>query len=135
MNGTVGNDCRRRPKTVWTEEEESQLNGYLVKMSEMAFGFTRKCVMGLAFSIVEKSKRPHPFQYGSASRARDDGFMLIKPKLTIRSPQPLSYCRALFQQIETQSWTSSVVFKESSTLLQNQCKYNYDETGFQAQES
>lgn len=51
--------------------------------------------MGLAYSIVEKAKRPHPFQNGSAGRAWFEGFLRRNPKLTIRSPQSLSYCRAL----------------------------------------
>ena len=74
-------------QNVLTEEEESKLADYLVKMSEMRFGLTRGGVTGLAFSIVEKSKRPHLFHNGSASQASFDGFMKRKPNLTIRSSE------------------------------------------------
>ena len=55
----------------------------------MGYGLTREGVMGLANSIVEKAKRPHPFQNGSAGRAWFEGFMRRNPKLTIRS---LGHC-------------------------------------------
>jgi len=57
--------------------------------------------MGIAYTIIENSKRSHPFREGSAGRALFEGFMRRRPKLTIRSPQPLSYCRAL---VQTRIW-------------------------------
>ena len=100
VNGTVAIDCRPGPRTVLTEEE-TKLADYLLRMSEMGYGLTREGVMGLAYSIVEKSKRPHPFQNGSAGRAWFEGFMRRRPNLTIRSPQSLSYCRAISANKET----------------------------------
>ena len=70
-------------------------------MSEIGYGLTREGVMSLAYSIVEKSKCPHPFQNGSAGRAWFEGFMRRKPNLTIRSPQSLSYCQAISANKET----------------------------------
>ena len=101
VNETVAIDCRPGPRTVLTEEEETKLADYLLRMSEMGYGLTREGVMGLAYSIVEKSKRPHPFQNGSAGRAWFEGFMRRRPNLTIRSPQSLSYCRAISANKET----------------------------------
>ena len=72
-----------------TEEEETKLADYLFQMSEMGYGLSQEGVMGLAYSIVKKSKRPHPFQNGSAGRAWFEGFMKRKPNLTIRSPNCL----------------------------------------------
>jgi hypothetical protein len=84
-----------------TEEEETKLADYLLQMSEMGYGLTRESIMGLAYSIVEKSKRPHPFQNGSAGRAWFEGFMRQRPNLTMRSLQSLSYCRAISANKET----------------------------------
>ena len=95
VNGTVATDCRPGPNTMLTEEEATKFADYLLQMSEMGYGLTREGVMGLAYSIVEKSKRPHPFQNGSAGRAWFEGFMRRRPNLTIRSPQSLSYCPAI----------------------------------------
>ena len=72
-----------------TEEEEIKLADYLFQMSEMGYGLSQEGVMGLAYSIVKKSKRPHPFQNESAGRAWFEGFMKRKPNLTIRSPNCL----------------------------------------------
>ena len=85
VNGSVAIDCRPGPKTVLTEDEETKLAEYLLKMCEMGFGITREGVMGLAYSIVEKSQRSHPFQNGSAGRAWFEGFMRRRPTLTVRS--------------------------------------------------
>lgn len=81
-------------------EEEGQPVDYLIQMSEMGYGLTQG-VVGLAFSIVEKKKRSHPFQNQSAGRAWFDGFMWRTPTLTIRCPQPLSYCRAVLANKDT----------------------------------
>ena len=99
--GSVELDCRPGLPTVLTEEEEERLAAYLIQMSEMGYGISREGVMGLAYTIVEKSKRSHPFHEGSAGRAWFEGFMRRHPKLTIMSPQPLSYCRALCSNKDT----------------------------------
>ncbi len=126
VNGTVEIDCRPGPKTVLTEEEEGQLADYLVQMSDMGYGLTREGVMGLAFSVVEKSRRSHPFHNGSAGRAWFDGFMRRRPNLTIRSPQPLSYCRAVsankdtvmdfFGEIRCPLWKTQSCFKANANI-------------------
>ena len=70
-------------------------------MSEMGYGLTQEGVMGLVYSIVEKSKCPHPFQNESAGRAWFEGFIRRRPNLTIMSPQSLSYCQAISANKET----------------------------------
>ena len=99
--GSVALNCRPGPPTVLTEEEEERLAAHLIQMSEMGYGISREGVMGMAYFDVEKSKRSHPFHEGSAGRAWFEGFMRCHPKLTIRSPQPLSYCRALCSNKDT----------------------------------
>ena len=101
VDRTVSVGCWPRPKTVLTEEEETRLATYLIEMSDIGYGLTREGVMGLAYSIIEKAKRPHPFQNGSAGRAWLEDFMRRNPKLTIRFPQSLSYCQALSSNKET----------------------------------
>ena len=81
VTGTVALGCRPGPKTVLTDEEETRLATYLIEMSDMGYGLTREGVMGLAYSIVEKAKRPHPFQNGSAGRAWFEGFLRRNPIL------------------------------------------------------
>ena len=61
VNGLVVLNCTPGPSTVLTEEEEEKLATYLVQMSDMGFGISREGVIGLAYNIVEKSKRSHPF--------------------------------------------------------------------------
>ena len=86
VNAPVGNSG---PGTVFTEEEEEQLVEYFISMADMGFGLSRELIMNMAFTIAEKFQRKHPLNCWF------EGFMKRHPKLTIRSPQPLSYCRAL----------------------------------------
>ena len=71
--GTVDLACKPGPSTILTVEEED-------------------C---LAYVIISKSGRSHPFQNGMAGRAWIDGFRKRHPQITLCSPQPLSFCRAM----------------------------------------
>ncbi len=64
-------------------------------MADMGYGLTREMVMHIAYTIAEKSNRKHPFSGESAGRLWFQGFKRRHKTLTIRTPQPLSYCRAL----------------------------------------
>lgn len=79
------------PPTVLTEHEEDSLAKYLIKMSKMGFGLNRETVMEMAYKIVDKTGRKHPFKNEKAGRAWFEGFQRRHPKLTLRKPQPLSY--------------------------------------------
>ena len=65
---------------------------YLVEMADMGCGLTRDTVMELAFTIVQKGERKNPFHGGKAGRAWFEGFRRRHPQLSLRAPQPLSYC-------------------------------------------
>ena len=64
-------------------------------MVEMGFGLSREDVMRVTFVIAEKTGKKHPFKDGMAGRGWFDGFRACHPKLTLRTPHPLSYNRAL----------------------------------------
>ena len=91
--GVVDIFCKPGPPTILTPEEESALEKHIVTMAELGFGLTRDDVIRLAFSIVEKSGRQHPFKDGKAGQEWFDAFRARHPHLTLRTPQPLSYCR------------------------------------------
>ena len=94
VEGQVLLECKSGPGTVLTREEEQALSDYCIKMSEMGFGLGREDVMRVAFTIVDKSGRPHCFKSGMAGRGWFEGFMRRFPRLSLRSPQPLSFARA-----------------------------------------
>ena len=80
-DGRVEAGCRPGPSTILTDEEEDKLASYLVQMADMGFGLSRDTVMEMAFTIVEKSQRRHPFRDGKAGRAWFEGFRRRHPKL------------------------------------------------------
>ena len=94
-SGMVLDGCKPGPSTILTEEEEQQFAAYLIDMADMGFGLSQYAVMEMAFTIVDKAQRKHPFKDGKAGRAWFEGFRRRHPNLSIRSLQPLSYCRAL----------------------------------------
>ena len=65
--------ARPRPATILTDEED-MLVKYLVEMADMEYGLTRKTIMELAFTIVQKSERKNPFRGGKAGRAWFKGY-------------------------------------------------------------
>ena len=85
--GIVDIDCRPGPPTVLTKEEESRLAEYCVIMADMGFGLTREAVMAMAYAIVEKTGREHPFESGHAGRGWYEGFMSRQAILTLWAPQ------------------------------------------------
>ena len=57
VNGSVEVGARPGPATILTdEEEEDMLVKNLVEMADMGYGLTRKTVIELAFTIVQKSE-------------------------------------------------------------------------------
>ena len=132
INGSVKIDCKPGPATVLTDEEEDKVAEYLIKMSEMGFGLTKEGVMGIAFSIVNKTGRQHPFHNGMAGRAWFDGFMRRHPRITVRSPQALSYCRAISANEETISdffGKLGSIYGKLNLVSKPMNIYNSDETG------
>ena len=113
-------------------EEEDRLAEYLIKMCDMGFGLTKEGVMGMTFSNVNKSQRLHPFKNGSAGRAWFEGFVRRHPQLTIRSPQPLSYSRAVCANQDTISdffGKLGAIYGKLNLVSKPMQIYNCDETG------
>lgn len=130
--GQVEVGCRPGPATVLTEEEEDHLYRYLIQMSDMGFGLSREDVLRLAYNIAEKSLRKHPFNDGKAGRGWFEGFRARHPKLAIRTPQPLSYCRALCSNKETIDnffGKLGAIYGRLNLLSKPAQIFNADETG------
>ena len=89
------------PPTVLTTEEESRLSQYCVTMADMGFGLTREGVMDMAYAIVDKTGRDHPFKEGHAGRGWYECFMAQQATLSLCTPQALSYARAVCSNKET----------------------------------
>ena len=93
--GSVEVGCKPGPATIFSKEEEDKISKYLVSMADIGYGLTGEMVMRLAYILAERLHKKHNFKGEKAGRWWFDGFRSRHPKLTICSPQPLSYCRAL----------------------------------------
>ena len=99
--GIVDVTCNPGPCTVLTIEEEDRLVQYSLLMADRGFGLTPEDIRRLAYIIVSRSGRPHPFQNGMAGHAWMEGFRKRHHQITLRSPQSLSYCRAVMANKST----------------------------------
>jgi len=101
VTGSVSLECRPGPPTVLTGEEESRLARYIVDMADMGFGLGREDVNACCLSDCREVGEKAPFTNGMAGHNWLDGFRSRHPCLTLRSTQPLSYCRAVSANKET----------------------------------
>ena len=132
VTGAVEMDCKPGPPTILTKEEEDKIYEYLIKMSDMGYGLTREIVMHLAYMVAEKLHKKHPFTGESAGRSWFDGFRRRHPKLTIRTPQALSYCRAISGNEETISdlfGKVGAIYGKLNLFSKPMQVFNADETG------
>ena len=130
--GTVEIDCRPGPSPVFSPDEEDKLCKYLIEMSDMGFGLTREDVMSLAYSVALKLNKDHPFKNGCAGRGWYECFKSRHPNLTLRSPQPLSYCRALCSNkdvIDDFFAKLGGLYGRLNLMSKPMQVYNVDETG------
>ncbi len=74
---------------------------------------------------MNKTNRKNPFKEGSAGLSWFEGFCRRHPKLTLLSPQPLSYCRALCGTIDT----LDDFYGKLGAIFGKMLLYNCDETG------
>ena len=95
VNGSVGLGCRPGPATILTVEQEDLLCEHIIKIADMGYGLTKEDVQHLAYSMAEKIHCKHPFRDRKAGRGWFDGFKSRHPQLSFRSPQSLSYSRAV----------------------------------------
>jgi len=132
VNGSVRMGCKPGPTAVLTDEEEDRLVSYLISMADMGYGIKRDTVMEMAFMIAEKTHKDHPFTEGKAGRAWFEGFLRRHPKLTIRSPQALSYSRAICANRETVDeffGKLGSIYGRLNLISKPMLIFNCDETG------
>ena len=130
--GVVSIDCRSGPPTVLTSEEEARLAEYCVSMADMGFGLTREGIMAMAYAIVEKTGRNHPFKSGHAGRGWYESFMSRQPLLTLRTPQAMSYARAVCankERINDFFAKLGAIFGRLNLISKPGQIFNADETG------
>ena len=68
FNGTVTLDCKPGLSTVLTADKEQCLADYMIEMADCGFGLVSEDLMRTAFTIAERSGRPHLFRNGMAGR-------------------------------------------------------------------
>ena len=115
-----------------TEAEEEHLASYLIQMADMGFGLSHETVMCLAFKIVDATQQKRPFKDQKAGHVWFDGFLRCHPKLSIRLPMPLLYCRAQCANVDTINdffRKLGAIYRHLNLISKPMQIYNCDETG------
>ena len=131
-NGSVDVSCKPGPSTILTKEEEKCLLEYVVEMADRGFGLSSDDLRRVAFTIAERSGRPHPFHSGMAGRGWLDAFRHRHPQLSLRIPQALSYCRASMaskNKIDDFFAKLGALYGRLNLISKPMQVYNIDETG------
>ena len=113
---------------VLRSEKEAHLTEYCVVMADMGFGLTREGIMAMAYAIVEKTGRNHPFKSGHARRGWYEGFL----SRLLNVPLRLSYARALCankERIDDFFAKLSAIFGRLNLISKPGQIFNADETG------
>jgi hypothetical protein len=132
VTGVVDILCKPGPSTVLTSEEEDRLVVYAIEMADRGFGLTPDDLMKLAYTIADKSGRPHPFRNGIAGRGWLEGFRKRHREISLRSPQSLSFCRAVMASkstVEDLFTKLGGIYGRLNLLSKPMQVYNIDETG------
>lgn len=85
--------CRQ----VFTEEEETLLQEYLIKASKIQYGLTRMQVRKLAYEFALRNNKTFPPSWAKNNCAGEDwfsGYMKRFPNLSLRRPEATSLSRA-----------------------------------------
>ena len=88
--------------------------------------------MAMAFAILEKTGRNHRFKSGHAGRGWYEGFMARQAILTLRTPESLSYARAVCANKETMDdffAKFGAIFGRLNLVARPSQIFNADETG------
>uniref|UniRef100_T1I899 Uncharacterized protein n=2 Tax=Rhodnius prolixus TaxID=13249 RepID=T1I899_RHOPR len=122
------------PKQVFTTEQETMLENYLVKSSEMFYGLTNEQTRKVAYQYavaVKSGNIPETWHTDEiAGREWLVGFMSRHKKLTLRKPESTSLGRAAcFNQANLDAFYNNLreVYQQHSFLPQD--IWNVDETG------
>lgn len=119
--------------TVFTKEQEEELMGYVLYMSECYYGLTQRDVRSLAFELAESNGIPHPFKTSERLAGYDwlKCFLKRHPDLTLRLPENTSLARAIgFNQSSVNKYFDLLerIFAEQQYPAHR--IWNMDETGF-----
>ena len=90
VSGKVAFGATSGPSKYLTEEEEDELVNFLVGSASVGFACTRKQVLSIVQDVVNKKGLKVTVSYGWW-----DAFKRRHSNITIRSPEHLSYCRAV----------------------------------------
>ncbi|KAJ3666433.1 hypothetical protein Zmor_001875 [Zophobas morio] len=123
----------QKPRQVFSEEEEMQLENYLKKAADIYFGLTPKEVKRLAYDYAKALGKVMPQKWIDTLMAGPDwfsGFLKRHPRLSIRTPQSTSLSRATsFNRTNVAAFFDNLANLFDRYSFRPTDIYNMDETG------
>lgn len=123
----------KKTRIIFTDEEESRLEEYLKKASDIYFGLTPKEVRRLAYDYGKALGKVIPHTWNDNLMAGPDwfsGFLKRHPRLSIRTPQATSLSRATsFNKTNVELFFDNLCAVLDRHHFRPNDIYNMDETG------
>lgn len=123
----------QRNRQIFTDEQEEELEKYLLQASSVYFGLSPKEVRKLAFQLAMSNNIKVPKAWESNKLAGSDwftGFLKRHPALSIRTPEATSLARATsFNPHNVNSFFDNLESAMKRNNIQPQDIWNMDETG------
>ena len=119
-------------KTVFTEEQETELADYILQLSNLFYGMTPATVRRIAYDYATVNNLKHSFCTEKKICGKDwlNGFLKRQPQISLRRPEATSLNRILgFNRLSVNEFYDNLekVFEKYS--FQASRIYNVDETG------
>ena len=136
VQGKYNGNTKSGAKPVLTEAEEKRLADWIILMSKIGYGRTRKELVLTVKRILDDDGRPNPFKNNKPGKDWLKGFFKRHPQLSIRTTLQLGKERAIISPEKVTKWFQDLdefitTEVEDQNILKDPTRiYNADESGF-----
>ena len=119
-------------KTLFSEEQERELEDYIIKCSKLFYGLSIEMVRKIAFKFAEVNNLKHNFDKTSQMAGKDwfYGFKKRHPNISLRKPESTSINRiTAFNETEVKMFFNNLEALIIKYQFDDNHIYNVDETG------
>lgn len=132
LNKTTVIEPKAGIKTLFSVEQERELEEYILKCCRLFYGLTVDKIRKIAFQFAEVNKLRHKFNKNTCTAGKDWYYNFIKrhPNISLRKPEGTSLNRInAFNESEVQIFIDNLISLKDKYKFDAESIYNVDETG------
>lgn len=126
-------DCKKRPSTILSSEEESNIENWIIYCADRGFPVTKNHLFDCIQDYLVRNKKKNPFKNNRPGKHWYNAFMQRHPSLTKRISQNLNTTRAAVTETDLRGWFSTVhdyLKKKNLLFIDPEQVFNLDESAF-----